>query len=76
MLIEAVGSDLRELAAATSQLVADTDGTVDESAVRRYYRGRAECPGFAVADKAVAGDRAGALEALRWAQLAGRARPC
>ncbi|HEY0816531.1 MAG TPA: DNA polymerase III subunit delta [Pseudonocardia sp.] len=71
VLIEAVGSDLRELAAATSQLVADTGGSVDESAVRRYYRGRAESSGFAVADKVVAGDRAGALEALRWAQVLG-----
>jgi DNA polymerase III subunit delta len=71
VLLEAVGSDLRELAAATSQLVADTGGTIDESAVRRYYRGRAESSGFAVADKAVAGDRAGALEALRWAQQLG-----
>ena len=71
VLIEAVGSDLRELAAATSQLVADTGGTVDESAVRRYYRGRAESSGFAVADKVVLGDRSGALEALRWAQLLG-----
>jgi DNA polymerase III subunit delta len=70
-LLEAVGSDLRELAAATSQLVSDTGGTVDERAVRRYHRGRAESTGFAVADKVVAGDRAGALEALRWAQLLG-----
>jgi DNA polymerase-3 subunit delta len=70
-LLEAVGSDLRELASATSQLVADTGGTVDERAVRRYHRGRAEASGFAVADKVVAGDRAGALEALRWAQLLG-----
>ena len=71
VLIEAVGSDLRELAAATGQLVADTGGTVDEQAVRRYHRGRAEATGFAVADKAVAGDRAGALEALRWASCSG-----
>lgn len=71
VLIEAVGSDLRELAAATGQLVADTGGTVDEAAVRRYYRGRAESSGFAVADKVIAGDRAGALEALRWAQQVG-----
>jgi DNA polymerase III subunit delta len=71
VLIEAVGSDLRELASATSQLVADTGGTVDEQAVRRYHRGRAEASGFAVADKVVAGDRAGALEALRWAQVLG-----
>ncbi|QFZ17252.1 DNA polymerase III subunit delta [Saccharothrix syringae] len=66
-LIEAVGSDLRELAAAASQLVADTGGRVDAEAVRRYHRGRAEVTGFAVAEKAVMGDRAGALEALRWA---------
>lgn len=71
VLIEAVGSELRELAAATSQLVADTGGTVDEQAVRRYHRGRAEASGFAVADKVIAGDRVGALEALRWAQLLG-----
>jgi DNA polymerase-3 subunit delta len=71
VLIEAVGSELRELAAATSQLVADTGGTVDEQAVRRYHRGRAEATGFAVADKVIAGDRAGALEALRWAELLG-----
>ncbi|MEV4643768.1 MULTISPECIES: DNA polymerase III subunit delta [Saccharopolyspora] len=66
-LIEAVGSDLRELSAAASQLVADTGGKIDADAVGRYYRGRAEVTGFAVAEKAVVGDRAGALEALRWA---------
>jgi DNA polymerase-3 subunit delta len=70
-LIEAVGSDLRELSAATSQLVSDTGGTVDEAAVRRYHRGRAESSGFAVADQVVLGDGAGALEALRWAQALG-----
>ncbi|MGW0522784.1 MULTISPECIES: DNA polymerase III subunit delta [unclassified Crossiella] len=70
-LIETVGSDLRELAAAASQLVADTGGSVDEQAVRRYHRGRAEVTGFVVAEKAVTGDRAGALEALRWALQTG-----
>lgn len=70
-LLDAVGNDLRELAAAAGQLVADTGGTVDEQAVRRYHRGRAEVTGFAVAEKAVTGDLAGALEALRWAQLLG-----
>jgi DNA polymerase III subunit delta len=65
LLIEAVGADLRELSAAASQLVADTGGTIDAAAVRRYYRGRADVTGFAVAEKAVIGDRAGALEALR-----------
>jgi DNA polymerase-3 subunit delta len=71
VLIEAVGSDLRELAAATGQLVADTGGVVDEKAVRRYHRGRAESSGFAVADQVVAGDRTAALEALRWALVLG-----
>ena len=71
VLLEAVGSDLRELASATNQLVSDTGGQVDGQAVRRYHRGRAESSGFAVADKAVAGDRAGALEALRWALVLG-----
>lgn len=67
LLIEAVGSDLRELSSAASQLVADTGGKVDAAGVRRYYSGRADVTGFAVAEKAVTGDRAGALEALRWA---------
>ena len=47
-LVDAVGSDLRELASAASQLVADTGGMVDENAVRRYHRGRAEVTGFTV----------------------------
>ncbi|WP_280306905.1 DNA polymerase III subunit delta [Nocardia neocaledoniensis] len=67
ILIESVGSELRELAAACSQLVADTGGKVDANAVRRYYSGRAEVTGFDVAELAVAGDRPAAMEALRWA---------
>lgn len=55
LLLDAVGSDARELAAACSQLVADTGGTVDAAAVRRYHTGRAEVTGFDVADKAVQG---------------------
>ena len=66
-LVDAVGSDLRELASAASQLVADTGGMVDETAVRRYHRGRAEVTGFTVSDAAMAGDLPGALESLRWA---------
>ncbi len=66
-VLEAVGSDLRELAAACSQLAADTGGKVDIAAVRRYYSGRAEVTGFDVADLAVSGDRPAAMEALRWA---------
>lgn len=71
-LIETVGSDLRELSSAASQLVSDTEGgAVDEPAVRRYHTGRAEVTGFFVAEKAVNGDRAGAMEALRWAMQLG-----
>lgn len=70
-LLDAVGSDIRELAAACSQLVADTGGTVDEAAVRRYHSGKAEVSGFEIADKAVAGDVEGSAEALRWAMMRG-----
>ncbi len=66
-LLAAVGNDLREIAAACSQLLADTDGKVTEAVVARYYRGRAEVSGFTVADAAMVGDLPGALEALRWA---------
>lgn len=70
-LIDAVGSDLRELAAAAAQLVSDSDGKVTEETVRRYHRGRADVTGFAVAEKAVVADTAGALEQLRWAMQLG-----
>jgi len=66
-LIAAVGTDLRDLVSACSQLVADTGGKIDAKTVARYYRGRAEVSGFQVADAAMVGDVAGALEALRWA---------
>lgn len=71
VLLDAVGSDIRELASACSQLVADTGGTVDAAAVRRYHSGKAEVKGFDIADKAVSGDVAGAVEALRWAMMRG-----
>ncbi|BBX08766.1 DNA polymerase III subunit delta [Mycolicibacterium aichiense] len=70
-LLDAVGSDIRELASACSQLVADTAGQVDAIAVRRYHSGKAEVSGFDIADKAVVGDVAGSAEALRWAMLRG-----
>lgn len=65
-LLEAVGNDLRELASAASQLLSDTDGPITVDAVARYHRGRAEANGFAVAERAVEGDLAGALELVRW----------
>jgi DNA polymerase-3 subunit delta len=70
-LIAAVGTELRELAAAVAQLVADTDGRMSAATVARYYRGRAEVSGFAVADAAMVGDVPAALEALRWALQVG-----
>jgi DNA polymerase-3 subunit delta len=70
-VLDAVGSDIRELAAACSQLVADTGGHVDPAAVRRYHSGKAEVKGYEIAEKAVTGDVAGAAEALRWAMMSG-----
>jgi DNA polymerase III subunit delta len=67
LLLDAVGSDLRELSTAAVQLVGDSGGRIDAAAVTAYHRGRAEVSGFAVADRAVLGDVAGALETLRWA---------
>ncbi|SHN25932.1 DNA polymerase III, delta subunit [Cryptosporangium aurantiacum] len=71
LILDAVGSDLRELASVCSQLVADTGGRVDAEAVRQYHRGRADVSGFTVADAVMVGDTAGALEALRWALTIG-----
>jgi DNA polymerase-3 subunit delta len=70
-VLDAVGSDIRELAAACSQLVADTGGNVDAASVRRYHAGKAEVKGFDIADMAVMGDVSGAAEALRWAMIGG-----
>ena len=70
-LLDAVGTDLRELAAACSQLSADTDGPITQAVVARYYRGRAEATGFTVADRAIEGKLADALEQLRWALATG-----
>lgn len=70
-LVDAIGSDLRELASACSQLAADIEGTIDEAVVARYYTGRAEASSFTVADRAVEGRAAEALEALRWSIATG-----
>jgi DNA polymerase-3 subunit delta len=70
-LLDAVGSDLRELAAVAAQLVSDSGGRIDADLVSAYHRGRAEVSGFSVADLAVAGESAPALEALRWALSVG-----
>jgi DNA polymerase-3 subunit delta len=67
-LVEAVGGDLRGLASAAAQLAADAeDGVVDDGVVTTYFEGRAEVKGWVVADRAVEGRTADALEQLRWA---------
>ena len=70
-LVDALGSDLRELANACAQLVADTTGTVDRAVVERYHAGRVEVTGFKVADAAVEGRYEEALRLLRHALATG-----
>lgn len=72
-LIDAVGTDLRDLAAACDQLAADTAGVISAQTVARYWRGRAEASGFSVADRALEGNLAEALAQLRWALAIGTA---
>jgi len=72
-LVDAVGSDLRELAASCAQLVADVDEgeRIDTDVVERYFGGRVEATGFRVADAAVAGQADLALGLLRHALATG-----
>lgn len=73
LLLEAVGSDLRQLASAAEQLLVDTTGPVTAEAVARYHRGSApsEFQSFAIAERVVEGDLPGALELLRWGESTG-----
>lgn len=76
-LLDAVGQDLRELAAACAQLMSDVVDpagkplTVEAEDVDRYYGGRAEVTGFKVADATVAGQCELALGLVRQAVAAG-----
>jgi DNA polymerase-3 subunit delta len=70
-LIDAVGSDLRELSGAVAQLVEDTEGRISRAQVDQYYGGRVEATGFRVADAAVAGDAGQALTLARHALATG-----
>ncbi|HEY6737800.1 MAG TPA: DNA polymerase III subunit delta [Actinopolymorphaceae bacterium] len=68
LLVDAVGSDLRALAGAVSQLLADTGGEpITPALIQRYFAGRVQVTSFAVADAVLAGRTAEALEQLRWA---------
>jgi len=67
-LVQAVGQDLRSLAAAADQLTNDFPGeAITATKVKQYFGGRAEAKSFAVADAAFWGRRTAALEELRWA---------
>lgn len=70
-LVDAIGSDLRELAAAAAQLITDTSGAVTAADVDRYYGGRVEATGFRVADAAVTGRAGEALALARHAMASG-----
>ena len=67
-LVDATGSDMRELAAACTQISFDTNAgkaVIDEDDIAKYYQGRIEATGFDVADATLAGNPTAALIALR-----------
>ncbi|MFT4081244.1 MAG: DNA polymerase III subunit delta [Nocardioides sp.] len=67
-LVQAVGGDLRGLAAAAHQLAGDFPGArITDEQVRRYFGGRAEVKNYVIADAILAGNRVKAFEELRWA---------
>ncbi len=66
-LVDALGSDLPELAAVCSALLDDVEGDVDVEQVRSLTQGRAEATGFEVADAVVARDTGRSLLLLRQA---------
>lgn len=72
-LIDSLGSDLRELGAACSQLASDVElqKIIEAEDVAKYQQGRVESTGFDVADAAVEGKTAEALIALRNALATG-----
>jgi DNA polymerase-3 subunit delta len=74
-LVDAVGTDLRELASACAQLAEDADGSgtgrVEADDVELRFGGRVEVTGFRVADAAVAGQADQALALLRHALATG-----
>ncbi len=65
-LVGALGSDMRELRAAVSQIAADAPpGIIDELIIDKFHQGRIETSGFDVADATLDGNLSGALIALR-----------
>ncbi|MCI6574783.1 MAG: DNA polymerase III subunit delta [Actinomycetaceae bacterium] len=70
-LVDALGSDVRELLVGVRQLLADVTGTIDEQAVHTYFSGRIEATGFHVADAALSGRTGRAIELARHAMSTG-----
>ena len=66
-LVDSVGADVAELAAASAQLMSDVDGDIADDAVTRYYGTRVNATGYAVADAAIDGDSARAVSLARHA---------
>jgi len=70
-LVEAVGTDLAELAAACQQLMGDVEATISEQDVARYYGTRVNATAFSVADAAIGGDAKQAVTLVRHALSGG-----
>ena len=72
-LVDALGSDMRELAGACSQLAADVEAskTIDEKDVEKFQQGRIETTGYDVADAVLEGKVEAALISLRQALATG-----
>ena len=71
-LVNAAGTDLRELSAVVSQLASDTPaGLIEEADVNKYHQGKIETTGFDVADKVMEGNFAESLITLRHAITTG-----
>jgi len=75
-LVESVGPHLRALAAAVDQLSHDFPGqTLTRELVTTYFSGRADVKGYEIADHALYGRTATAMEELRWALDTGVSGP-
>lgn len=73
-LVDSVGDDLHSLVAAVDQLAGDWEGEqLTAEMIGKYFGGRAEVKGFAVADALLQGEPGLALENLRWALSTGTA---
>lgn len=70
-LADAIGQNLGELASAAQQLISDTQGSITEDIVEKYYGGRVQATAFKVADSALEGQLGPATALLRHALATG-----